>query len=85
MAFIIHDGRSILANEIVEKVRKQYPSYLFPTMIGINIRIEEAQVKKQSILTYAPEDRGAEQYRRLGQELVSRIEVLEATEEKAYV
>jgi chromosome partitioning protein len=73
MAFVIHDGRSTLAAEIVERVQTQYPNYLFKTIVGINIRIEEAQVKKQSILTYAPDDRGAEQYRSLGREMLERI------------
>ena len=76
MAFVIHDKRNVLSCEIVEKVRSQYPDVLFDSIIGINIRIEEAQVKKQSILSYAPEGRGAEQYRRLGKELIQRMERL---------
>jgi chromosome partitioning protein len=75
MAFIIHDKRTTLGNEIVDKVKKQYPTLLFNTIIGTNIRIEEAQVKKQSILTYAPLDRGAEQYRELGLEMIGRLRV----------
>jgi chromosome partitioning protein len=74
MCFAIHDKRNTLANEIVEKVKKQYPHYLFETIVGVNIKIEEAQVKKQSILAYAPEDRGAEQYRQLGKEILVRLE-----------
>ena len=75
MAFVIHDKRSILANEVVDRVRKQYPSLLFHTMVGVNIKIEEAQVKKQAITTYAPLDRGAEQYRELGIEMIDRLKV----------
>jgi chromosome partitioning protein len=74
MAFVIHDCRTTLSNEILQKVKKQYPTLLFNTVIGNNIRIEEAQVRKQSILTYAPEDRGAEQYRQLGIEIIDRLE-----------
>jgi chromosome partitioning protein len=73
MAFVIHDKRSILANEVVGRVQKQYPSLMFQSMVGVNIKIEEAQVKKQSILTYATEDRGAEQYRELGIEMIDRL------------
>ena len=73
-AFVIHDKRNVLANEITEKVKSQYGSLLFDTLIGINIKIEEAQVKKQSILSYCPADRGAEQYRALGKEIMNRIE-----------
>jgi chromosome partitioning protein len=78
MAFVIHDGRSTLATEVLDKVRQKYPSLIFNTVVGTNIRIEEAQVKKQSVLTYAPDDRGAVQYRALAQEILDRIERLEA-------
>ena len=72
-AFVIHDGRSRLATEVQEKVKEQYPQLLCETVIGRNIKIEEAQVKKQSILAYAPQDRGAVQYRALARELVLRM------------
>jgi len=77
IGFVIHDRRTALSNEVIEKVRDKYPGILFETIIGLNIKIEEASVKKQSILTYAPEDRGAEQYRQLGTELLSRIRACE--------
>lgn len=73
MAFVIHDGRNVLAREIVEDVKKNYERFLFETMVGVNIAIEEAQVKKQSILSYAPANRGAMQYRQLGEEVLERI------------
>jgi len=72
-AFVIRDWRARLANEVQEKVKEQYPQLLCETVIGRNIKIEEAQVKKQSILAYAPEDRGAVQYRFLAKELSKRM------------
>jgi len=72
-AFVIHDGRTRLASEVQEKVKEQYPELLCDTVIGRNIKIEEAQVRKQSIFSYAPEDRGAAQYRALARELVLRM------------
>ncbi|MCL2318570.1 MAG: ParA family protein [Treponema sp.] len=72
-AFVIHDGRSRLANEVQDKVKEQYPDLLCETVIGRNIKIEEAQVRKQSILSYAPSDRGAVQYRLLARELMIRM------------
>lgn len=83
MAFVIHDKRCTLANEVVSRVRKQYPTLLFNTIIGTNIRIEEAQVKKQSIISYATEDRGAEQYRELGLEMIDRLEAGMPAEKEA--
>ena len=74
IGFVQHDKRNVLANEVLEQVKEAFPNDLFKTLIGINIKIEEAQVKKQSILSYAPNDRGAEQYRELGKELLARIQ-----------
>ena len=68
-----HDCRNVLANEVIEEIKEKYEEDLFNTIIGINIKIEEAQVKKQSILSYAPEDRGSKQYRELGREILAKI------------
>jgi len=74
MAFVIHDGRSSLAREVMAKAQEQYPETLLLSSVGQNIKIEEAQVLKRSIFSYAPDDRGAEQYRALASELASRME-----------
>lgn len=73
LAFVIHDGRSSLAKEVVEKARGEYPELVCGATVSQNIRIEEAQVLKQSIFSYAPHDRGAAQYRALADELLSRM------------
>jgi len=73
LAFVIHDRRSGLAKDVVEKARAEYPALVCDTLVGQNIKIEEAQVLRQSILGYAPEDRGAEQYRSLAAELTTRF------------
>ena len=74
IAFVIHDGRSNLSREVIEKARGEYPDLVCETSISQNIHIEEAQVLRQSIFTYAPFDRGAVQYRALTDELLSRME-----------
>jgi chromosome partitioning protein len=74
LAFVIHDSRSSLAREVIEKARSEYPALVCEQSIGQNIKIEEAQVKRQSIFSYAPEDRGSAQYRSLAAELLARIE-----------
>jgi len=73
LAFVIHDRRSGLARDVVAKAKAEYPSLVCDTLVGQNIKIEEAQVLRQSILGYAPEDRGAEQYRGLAAELTERL------------
>jgi chromosome partitioning protein len=73
IAIVYHDGRSVLANEVIEKIKGKYSKELFNTVIGVNIKIEEAQVNKQSILSYSSVDRGSLQYRQLGSEILERI------------
>lgn len=73
LAFVIHDGRSGLAREVIQKAQNEYPDLVCASTIGQNIKIEEAQVLRQSIFTYAPLDRGSAQYRALADELLSRI------------
>lgn len=73
MAFVIHDGRSSLSREVAAKALAEYPELVCRTMVGQNIKIEEAQVARQSILSYAEGDRGAAQYRALADELLERM------------
>jgi len=73
LAFVIHDGRSGLAREVVEKARSEYPDLVCTTTIGQNIHIEEAQVMRRSILGHLPDDRGSAQYRALADELGARL------------
>jgi chromosome partitioning protein len=74
LAFVIHDGRSALAREVVAKALGEYPDLVCATLVGQNIKIEEAQVARRSILDYASDDRGAVQYRALAAELAQRLE-----------
>jgi chromosome partitioning protein len=73
MAFVLHDGRSSLAREVVQKACAEYPELVCSSLVGQNIKIEEAQVMRRSILEYAPEDRGSAQYRALAAEILGRM------------
>jgi chromosome partitioning protein len=83
LAFVIHDKRSSLAVEVMEKARSAYPELVCQTWVGQNIKIEEAQVARQSILGYAPGDRGAVQYRQLAMELARRMGIPEGNHGQA--
>ena len=69
-----HDVRNALANEVASKVKESYPDLLFETVIGTNIKLEESLVYKKPITDFAPQDRGAVQYREFTDELLTRIE-----------
>ncbi len=74
LAFVIHDRRSSLARDVVEKAQTAYPRLVCETLIGQNIKIEEAQVLRKSVIGYASEDRGSLQYQALAAELLARIQ-----------
>ena len=83
LAFVIHDRRSSLALEVMEKARSAYPELVCQAWVGQNIKIKEAQVARQSILGYAPADRGATQYRELALELAKRMKIPEVGDGQA--
>jgi cellulose biosynthesis protein BcsQ len=74
LSFVIHDSRSALAREVIVKAQGEYPDLVCASIIGQNIKIEEAQVMRKSIFSYAPDDRGALQYDALSRELLARME-----------
>ena len=74
LSFVIHDSRSALAREVVAKALNEYPDLVCASVVGQNIKIEEAQVLRKSIFSYAPDDRGAAQYEGLSRELLARME-----------
>jgi len=74
LAFVISDSRASLAKEVIAKAREAYPSELCDASVGQNIKIEEAQVQRASIFSYAPADRGSAQYRALADELLTRLD-----------
>lgn len=73
LSFVIHDSRSNLACDVVAKAKTEYPDLVTSTLVGQNIKIEEAQVVRKSIFGYDAKDRGADQYRALAAELSTRM------------
>jgi chromosome partitioning protein len=74
LSFVIHDSRNALAREVIVKAQGEYPDLVCSSIVGQNIKIEEAQVLRKSIFSYASDDRGALQYDALSRELLTRME-----------
>lgn len=70
----MYDGRTNLSQQVVEEVRRYFPSEVFETIIPRNVRLSEAPSYGQSVLSYAPDSAGAQAYRALAREFVERIE-----------
>ena len=68
----MHDGRVRLSGQVVEEVRRYFPTRLFQTMIPRSIRLTEAPSYGQPIIEYDPTSRGAEAYAAVMQEYLRR-------------
>lgn len=67
----MYDSRNKLSQEIAKRVRREFPAYVFETVIPRNISLAEAPVFKKTILQYAPESLGAKAYQQLAEEIIS--------------
>ena len=72
-AFVIHDGRSSLAREVIEKARDEYGGMICEATVSRAIAVEEAQALREPVIAYAPGHRAAGQYRALASELLGRM------------
>lgn len=69
------DLRTLHAREIIAATRQAFDERLpvFETVIKMSVRLKEAPVAGQSILTYADDTPGAVAYRALARELTARL------------
>ncbi len=62
--------KTALADAILEKLRERFPGRVTSTVLGYNVRIDEAQSHGQTIWEYAPGSSGAQMLAAIGKELV---------------
>jgi chromosome partitioning protein len=68
----LYDKRTNLARDVVERIRRVFGNKLFKTFISKSVKLEESPAYKESIFTYAPGSIGAEQYRKVAEEILDR-------------
>jgi chromosome partitioning protein len=68
------DGRNRLSRQVAEEVRRYFPGSLFKTVIHRNVRLSECPSHGKPALLYDPHSTGAENYRRLAEEILARAE-----------
>jgi chromosome partitioning protein len=68
----LFDRRTNLARDVVDRIRRVFGKKLFGTYISKSIKLEESPAYKESIFTYAPDSIGAEQYRKVAEEILER-------------
>ncbi len=67
------DSRTRLSQEVEENVRKHFAELVFSAVIPRNVRLAEAPSYGQPIYAYAPTSSGAQAYRQLSEEVISRV------------
>ncbi len=68
----IHDRRTVLARDIEKQIAQVFGEKVFRTRISKNVRLEESPAYKESIFTFAPASKGAEEYYKLSEEVLQR-------------
>ncbi|MCL2525850.1 MAG: AAA family ATPase [Coriobacteriia bacterium] len=68
----MHDGRTKLAQQVVDEVREFFGETAFETLIPRSVRISEAPSHGESVLEYDSRGKGAAAYRNLAKEVMSR-------------
>lgn len=67
-----YDSRLNIANDVLMSLKEHYGESLFETVIPETVKIREAPSFQSSIFDHAPGSPGAESYRQLTEEVVSR-------------
>jgi chromosome partitioning protein len=70
----MYDGRTNLAQQVVEEVRRYFPQRIFNTLIPRSVRASEAPSYGQLLAEYDPQSRAAQAYRALGEEVLRRMD-----------
>jgi len=68
----LHDRRTNLARDVVERIKKVFGEKVFRTYISKSVKLEESPAYKESIFTFAPNSIGAHQYRKVAEEIIDR-------------
>lgn len=68
----MYDRRNRLARKVAKEVRRNFPGYVFDTIIPRNTDIAEAPGHGKTIFQFKPESAGALAYKRLAEEVIKR-------------
>jgi len=68
----MYDGRTLLAGQVRDQVKKYFQEFLVDTIIPRNVRLSEAPSHGKPVVLYASRSRGADSYIELAREIISR-------------
>jgi chromosome partitioning protein len=67
----MYDGRTRLAKDVADEVRRHFPGKVFESVIPRSVRLSEAPSYGEPIMIYDPTSKGAEAYENLAKEVMS--------------
>ena len=67
----MYNRKNRLSKEIAKEVRRNFPGYVFDSVIPRSVALAEAPKYGQTILQYAPVSQAAKAYRELAEELIN--------------
>ena len=70
----MYDGRTNLAQQVVDEVQRHFPRLIFRTLIPRSVRLSEAPSYGKLIVEYDSQSRSAQAYSALAEELLQREE-----------
>nr|WP_254150924.1 ParA family protein [Candidatus Chloroploca mongolica] len=70
----MYDGRTNLAQQVVNEVQRHFPRLIFRTLIPRSVRLSEAPSHGKLIAEYDPQSRGAISYAAFAEEVLQREE-----------
>jgi chromosome partitioning protein len=70
----LFDGRTNLANQVMQEVKSYFGDAVSPTVVPRNVRLSEAPSFGQPISTYDPRSKGALAYEMIAKELIANAE-----------
>ncbi len=72
VVFTMYDSRTNLSSDVVDTVKQNLQAYVYQTIIPRNVRLAEAPSNGLPINLYDGKSAGAESYRNLAKEVISR-------------
>jgi chromosome partitioning protein len=81
----MYDGRTKLAQQVVDEVRSYFGDRAYATVIPRTVRLSEAPSFGQPITTFDPNSRGSRAYRRLAAEVAARLQLPVAIPEESTI
>ena len=75
----LFDKRTNISRDTHEQIRATFGDALFKTRISKNVRLEESPAYKETVFAFAPKSSGAEDYRKLAQEVLQRVQEARVT------